>query len=285
MHQEASQRRFHRSTARALGAIFPSTLCAVDGTRAALEGARQATLLTGRDGELAFLSISYRTDRGPTEMVGLSPDRAFTALLEAVKTARSLGVAPSLVVDEGNDVAHLIGTRAREHDLLVIGARVTSRAVGAILGSTVSSVVHHATTPLLVSREPPGRCDFPQRILVASDGSASSHRAVQIAGDIAARHEAAITLIRVSGHRSAGARLRFGEDAAALFERLGAEPIVETAYGHPQQAIVEAARRQQASLIVMGSRGLRGIHSLGSTSERVAHRAPCSVLVVQARAE
>lgn len=35
------------------------------------------------------------------------------------------------------------------------------------------------------------------------------------------------------------------------------------------------------SLIVLGSRGLHGIRALGSVSERVAHRAPCSVLVVR----
>jgi len=35
-----------------------------------------------------------------------------------------------------------------------------------------------------------------------------------------------------------------------------------------------------ADLVVVGSRGLHGLRALGSVSERVAHRAHCSVLVV-----
>jgi len=34
-------------------------------------------------------------------------------------------------------------------------------------------------------------------------------------------------------------------------------------------------------LLVLGSRGLRGVHALGSVSERAAHRAGCSVLVIR----
>jgi nucleotide-binding universal stress UspA family protein len=43
--------------------------------------------------------------------------------------------------------------------------------------------------------------------------------------------------------------------------------------------LVEAA--MDADLLVVGSRGLHGIKALGSVSERVAHEAKCSVLVVR----
>ncbi len=38
---------------------------------------------------------------------------------------------------------------------------------------------------------------------------------------------------------------------------------------------------EEADLVVVGSRGLRGIRALGSVSERVAHEALCPVLVVR----
>jgi nucleotide-binding universal stress UspA family protein len=41
---------------------------------------------------------------------------------------------------------------------------------------------------------------------------------------------------------------------------------------------------ESADLVVVGSRGLRGLKSLGSVSERIAHRASCSVLVVRVAA-
>jgi nucleotide-binding universal stress UspA family protein len=44
---------------------------------------------------------------------------------------------------------------------------------------------------------------------------------------------------------------------------------------------VDALSRLDPDLLVVGSRGLQGIRSLGSVSERVAHEARCSVLVVR----
>ena len=40
---------------------------------------------------------------------------------------------------------------------------------------------------------------------------------------------------------------------------------------------------EQCDLVVVGSRGLRGVRALGSVSERVAHDARSSVLVVRGR--
>lgn len=45
-------------------------------------------------------------------------------------------------------------------------------------------------------------------------------------------------------------------------------------------ALLEA-ESEAADLVVVGSRRLQGLKSLGSVSERVAHRASCSVLVVR----
>lgn len=51
----------------------------------------------------------------------------------------------------------------------------------------------------------------------------------------------------------------------------------------PGKAIIEEAERWHADLIVVGShgRGFWGRTFLGSTSDRVLHHAPCSVLVVR----
>ena len=44
---------------------------------------------------------------------------------------------------------------------------------------------------------------------------------------------------------------------------------------------VDAFSSVEADLLVLGSRGLRGVRALGSVSERAAHRAGCSVLVIR----
>ena len=53
--------------------------------------------------------------------------------------------------------------------------------------------------------------------------------------------------------------------------------------GNPGMEIVELATNQAADLIVIGTRGHSVEHELylGSVSSAVAHRAPCSVLIVR----
>ena len=53
----------------------------------------------------------------------------------------------------------------------------------------------------------------------------------------------------------------------------------------PVEALVERVSEANADLLVVGSRGLHGVAALGSVSERIAHRASCSVLVVRTRNE
>ena len=52
--------------------------------------------------------------------------------------------------------------------------------------------------------------------------------------------------------------------------------------GDPAKKIVEAAKRGNFDIIVMGSRGLgRRDYALGSVSSKVADNAPCPVLIVK----
>jgi nucleotide-binding universal stress UspA family protein len=70
-------------------------------------------------------------------------------------------------------------------------------------------------------------------------------------------------------------------DAVELTAALGREPTVLRASGHADERILEAADSERVALVAVGSRGLSGVRALGSVSERVAHRAPCSVLVAR----
>ena len=57
-----------------------------------------------------------------------------------------------------------------------------------------------------------------------------------------------------------------------------------TREGYPATVIEEEVERQQADLIVIGSRGRTGLKHmlLGSIAERVVQKAPCPVLTVKA---
>jgi nucleotide-binding universal stress UspA family protein len=71
------------------------------------------------------------------------------------------------------------------------------------------------------------------------------------------------------------------EESVLLIEATGVEAVSLTKEGSPHREIVETAQSTDASLIVLGSRGLTGLRALGGVGERVAHHAPCSVLIVR----
>ena len=52
-------------------------------------------------------------------------------------------------------------------------------------------------------------------------------------------------------------------------------------YQHTNPVAALLAASAESDLLVVGSRGLHGLRALGSVSERIAHRARCSVLVVR----
>ncbi|MDX1648397.1 MAG: universal stress protein, partial [Myxococcota bacterium] len=62
---------------------------------------------------------------------------------------------------------------------------------------------------------------------------------------------------------------------------LAAEVVVRE--GYPATVIEEEAGRQEADLVVIGTRGLSGLKHmlLGSIAERVVQKAPCPVLTVK----
>jgi len=140
----------------------------------------------------------------------------------------------------------LLDEIALEHVTLVaVGSYGAGRARGIVIGSTATELVHKAPCSVLVARKP--LKDFPGPIAVGVDGSKEAAAADAVAGALAKRF---------------GARL----------ERLENLP-------HPVSGLVDAA--VEAELLVVGSRGLHGVRALGSVSERVAHEARCSVLVVR----
>ena len=73
------------------------------------------------------------------------------------------------------------------------------------------------------------------------------------------------------------------EGHAAGLRQRGLQVEVVVREGYPATAIEEEAERQDADLIVIGTRGLSGLKHLllGSIAERVVQKAPCPVLTVK----
>jgi nucleotide-binding universal stress UspA family protein len=69
-------------------------------------------------------------------------------------------------------------------------------------------------------------------------------------------------------------------DLAARARVVGVEVKTHMSKSPPADAICEVAVEVKADLIVVGNKGMRGVHRiLGSVPNSVAHKAPCDVLV------
>ncbi|MDQ2911303.1 MAG: universal stress protein [Actinomycetota bacterium] len=123
-----------------------------------------------------------------------------------------------------------------------------------------------------------------KRVLVATDRSETAERAVHFAVDLAERYEAELFVLRVllsdDGLRAEAAR-ELAEYAEGLAGERGRSSVV---IGEdPAEAIIEAARREQADVLVVGSVGMSGRREflLRNVPNRVSHNAPCTVVIVQ----
>ena len=72
------------------------------------------------------------------------------------------------------------------------------------------------------------------------------------------------------------------DDLASRARAVGIDAVTHAVREDPADGIVAVAQKEQADLIVVGNKGMKGVRRvLGSVPNDVAHRAPCSVLIVQ----
>ena len=133
-----------------------------------------------------------------------------------------------------------------------------------------------------------GDDDAVRLVLVATDRSETAERAVRFAADMASRYEAELVVLRVLvgpevSRADAAAEL---EEYIATLDGVRKRAAVVTA-DDPAAAIVEAARREAADVLVVGSVGMSGRREflLRNVPNRVSHNAPCTVVIVQTHRE
>ena len=151
---------------------------------------------------------------GLVEQTTITSERANTALAEAVNLAKESGTKASAELVHEPKVAEALLREAAGHDLLVVGSHGLSRRAGIMLGSVASTAAHRASTPVLIARRPPGEGGFPQDLLVASDGSPESQKAVEGAARIARRHGSSVLLFHAADGEEAKRRHKLAEQAA-----------------------------------------------------------------------
>lgn len=250
--------------------VFDRILCGVDESEESREAVRQVARLAPAERRLlalAVFDVDFAVHAGwAATQVASDMEQGLQRSLEEVR-ASVPGTETRLV--EGRVVASLLAMIEKEEaSLVALGSHGIRRAAGIAIGSVATTMLHEAPCSVLVARRPADPQAFPRAILAGVDGSPESAAALAVARELAERLGSPLSVAAACGGK-----------------KLDLEPVralgapFEVDERHPVGALVD--RAGEADLVVVGSRGLHGVRSLGSVSERVAHRAPCSVLVVR----
>ena len=130
--------------------------------------------------------------------------------------------------------------------------------------------------------------DAVRLVMVATDRSETAERAVRFAAEMAARYEAELLVLRVlvGGNGTRADVVRDLEEYVGGLDGERKRAAVVSG-DDPAEAIVDAARREHADVIVVGSVGMSGRREflLRNVPNRVSHNAPCTVVIVQTHRE
>jgi len=225
------------------------------------------------------------------------------AKLESQGFETTIEIASGVPATEINRVAE-----QRKASLIVVGSHGATCARETLLGGAALAILHGATIPVLLVRikisepEAVDHCEsacrnIKRHILFATDFSDTAQHAFSYLEKIAACRPERITLLHVQDKVKIDKHLR---NRLEEFNRIDTERLnklkldlqkrgvqdikIDLPYGLPIQEIVNHAKHDNASLIIMGSQG-RGYLSeifLGSVSHNVARRAPVPVLLIPA---
>ena len=249
--------------------VFDRIVCGVDSSPESLEAARQADRLRSSEGLLRLATVA---DVNVAVHAGFSATRVLgeldAAARDALHTAVDAVHPSSTHLLAGDPVPGLLDELRRSDATLVsVGPHGHSRMLGMLLGGMSTALLHEAPCSVLLARTPRFG-PFPASILCGVDGSDQSLVAAEAAKDVAERFGAELVFVAATGGKPVDVE---------RMSNLGSEVVDDQR--NPVEALVDLSH--EADLLVVGSRGLHGLAALGSVSERVAHRAASSVLVVR----
>jgi nucleotide-binding universal stress UspA family protein len=279
--------------------MYKKLLVAVDGSDISLHAFKEALRISRED--LLVLSVAppYSGDlrvMGTSDLGELLRQPCEEALGKAMKMAEAERVQIRPVCVMGEPYEAIAETTEDEgRDLIVMGVRGASLAERLLVGSTTARVIGYSSQDVLVV---PEKASIGwDRILVATDGSEYSRKAVDKALDLLQYSRGTlvvVSVLEISPHIYAVAPevteekikvpQKYVDEVKEMAASRGipAEGLVREAEC-ANEIITDVALKKSIDLIVVGSHGRTGLKRLlmGSITESVIAHAPCPVLVVK----
>lgn len=211
-------------------------------------------------------------------------------------------------LEEGNPTEEIL-RRLEEEDysLVMLGSRGSNLFKRLFLGSVAENVLHHARQPVLLLRNYP--CEGKEeasysltcnsvfeRILYVTDLSEGAGKALSYLEKMGDIPGATLDILHVHDTRameymSTEKIQKISEEEKRQIEQIR-QNLAEKGFSfveahivedHPVAGILKYAEEKKPSLLVMGAKGKSRLLEmmLGSVTETIIHKAPCSVLVIR----
>ena len=221
-------------------------------------------------------------------------------LQEFAKSHTRNGVQPECFVQEGAVTDSILSfAEAQMVDIIVMGTHGLKGLDRVTLGSVAEKVLRKACCPVLVVRKPGPEAVAAEgaqnlvelrRVILCTDFSEPSKRALEDALSAAAEFDAELTLLHVLENLPNSADIE--EEIATAKEQLdklvppeevkAGKIKTSVRIGRAYEQIIELALEAQADLVIMAVRGRDALNLavFGSTTYRVIQLGPCPVLAV-----
>ncbi len=255
--------------------MFRTIIVTIDGSELALDAARQAALIA--DPQARILAVTVADAAHPVDLSAESSRKLSDATAAAALAAAAAVLPPGASAGGAVETQILHGfapsvlgevVQREAADLISVGMRRSSRAEGFFTGDLATELLHAAPCSVLAGRATGRPPTVTGLVVVGIDGSPASAQALAAARYICRHHGGRLHVVAAMG----GKRI----DVDAVRALSGPDTLSIDQAGSVDAL---AAASADADLLVVGSRGLHGVRSLGSVSERIAHTAACSVLV------
>jgi nucleotide-binding universal stress UspA family protein len=241
-------------------------------------------------------------------------------LLDAIQQAQEALQKPGREVICGllhGNAAAAICDYADDHspNLIMLGAKGRRATMNILLGGVAQQVIEYSHHPVLIVRSPYKGL---HKILVATDGSEYSQRALQFLGCLPYTSSAELHIVHVTNPYppfeaamqprtwlfgndiflppavsdeeserwkdvSSAAGKNVIDEALLTIQPCAIQAKTAILIGDAATEILDYAKRSAIDLIVTGSRGLSPVQGwlLGSVSRKLVHYSSCSVLIVK----
>lgn len=230
------------------------------------------------------------------EILDLRKKEANNVINEARNFFKEEGLSVDSKILTGFDEADIIIEFSKNnYDLIIMGAHGKNEKSPYELGSITKKVIQHTKCPILFTKKD---CSL-SNLLVCLDGSKPSINSLDYAVKLAEKASSKLTLLNVQEVPSYG---HLSPDAQSIFEQIGKQILTNSLdavgkkgleatkrveFGIIANRIVEIAEKENHDLIILGHKGLGIVKRflLGSVSDKVSHKAKCSVLIFPSKHE